>query len=99
MRDRVSTLKVRGQLGDLLNRVELRHDEFIIERKGRPMAALIPVAKLEAMEAAARASLRTSWERLEAMAASDPLGDAAAMELAKKEVRAVRSAGKMRGGK
>jgi hypothetical protein len=32
MADQVSTLDVRARIGDLLNRVALRHDEFIIER-------------------------------------------------------------------
>ena len=91
MRGKVSTMEVRGQLGDLLNRVELRHDEFIIERKGRPMAALIPIAKLEAMETAARTSLRASWERLDAAAASEPLEDQEAMQLARREVKAGRA--------
>jgi hypothetical protein len=40
MADRVSTMDVRARIGDMLNRVALRHDEFIIERKGKPLAAL-----------------------------------------------------------
>jgi prevent-host-death family protein len=43
MADKVSTLEVRQRIGDMLNRVALRHDEFIIERKGKPLAALVPV--------------------------------------------------------
>jgi prevent-host-death family protein len=54
MSERVSTLEIRERLGDYLNRVALRHDQFIIERKGKPMAALVPVEKLEAMDRAAR---------------------------------------------
>ena len=42
MTDRVSTIDVRQRLGDMLNRVALRNDEFIIERKGTPLAALVP---------------------------------------------------------
>ena len=38
----MSTIYVRQRIGDLLNRVALRHDEFVIERKGKPLAALIP---------------------------------------------------------
>ena len=45
--DKVSTMDVRQRLGDMLNRVALRHDEFIIERKGKPLAALVPVERLE----------------------------------------------------
>ena len=45
----ISTADVRQRIGDLLNRVALRHDEFIIERKGKPLAALVPVERLEQM--------------------------------------------------
>ena len=54
MADKVSTLEVRQRIGDLLNRVALRHDEFIIERKGKPLAALVPVERLEQMRRFAR---------------------------------------------
>jgi prevent-host-death family protein len=54
MPDRVSTIDVRQRIGDMLNRVALRHDEFIIERKGKPLAALVPVERLEQMRRFAR---------------------------------------------
>ena len=54
MRERVSAMSLRTALGDLLNRVDLRHDEFVVERKGRPLAAIVPIAKLEQMERFAR---------------------------------------------
>jgi antitoxin (DNA-binding transcriptional repressor) of toxin-antitoxin stability system len=54
MTDRVSTLDVRQRIGDMLNRVALRHDEFIIERKGKALAALVPVERLEQMRRFAR---------------------------------------------
>lgn len=54
MKRRISTLQVRQQLGDILDHVALRHDEFIIERKGKPLAAVIPVTKLAQLEVAAR---------------------------------------------
>jgi hypothetical protein len=44
-------------LGDILNRVALRHDQFVIERKGEPLAAMIPVEKLERIERVAREHL------------------------------------------
>jgi hypothetical protein len=46
MADRVSTMGMRQRIGDLLNRVALRHDEFIIERNGKALAALVPFARL-----------------------------------------------------
>ncbi len=54
MSEKVSTLDVRQRLGDMLNRVALRHDEFIIERKGKPLAALVPMYRLEQMREFAR---------------------------------------------
>lgn len=57
MRRKISTLDIRQNLGDILNRVALRHDEFVIERKGKPLAALVPVDRLQRMEEAARVHL------------------------------------------
>src|SRR5712691_9077849 len=54
MADRVSTNDVRRRIGDMLNRVALRHDEFVIERRGKPLAALVPVERLEQMRRFAR---------------------------------------------
>ena len=54
MTDKVSTIDVRQRIGDMLNRVALRHDEFIIERKGKALAALVPVERLEQMRRFAR---------------------------------------------
>ena len=39
----IIALKVRQNLGTLLNEVLLKNDQFIIERNGKPMAAVIPV--------------------------------------------------------
>jgi hypothetical protein len=39
----ISTLEVRHSLGQLLNEVSIRNDQIIIERKGKPLAALVPV--------------------------------------------------------
>ena len=63
MKETVTTIEVRKKLGDLLNRVDLRHDQFIIERKGKPLAALVPVEKLDQMERAARLYLLEVLER------------------------------------
>lgn len=54
MAETVSTMEVRQRIGDLLNRVALRHDEFIIERKGVALAALVPVERLEQIRRFAR---------------------------------------------
>ncbi len=58
MTERVSTMDVRQRIGDMLNRVALRRDEFIIQRKGKPLAALVPIERLEQMRRVARQGLR-----------------------------------------
>lgn len=63
MIETVSTLEIRQRLGDLLNRVALRHDEFVIERKGKPLAAMVPVERLEQMQQAARVHLLSALDR------------------------------------
>ena len=54
MAERISTLEIRRRLGELLDRVALRNDQFIIERKGKPLAALVPPAELQKLELLAR---------------------------------------------
>lgn len=54
MSERISTLEVRRRLGDILNRVHLRHDRFVIERRGTPLAAVVPVETLESLERLSR---------------------------------------------
>ena len=71
-------MDVRQRIGDMLNRVALRHDEFIIERRGKPLAALVPVERLEQMRRFAR---RHALEFMDRQKPS-PLGDKQATELA-----------------
>jgi prevent-host-death family protein len=78
MAEKVSTIDVRQRIGDLLNRVALRHDEFIIERKGKPLAALVPIERLEQMRRFARRHALEALNRQE----GGPLSDNEAMDLA-----------------
>jgi len=43
----INALKARQNLGQLLEEVYYRNEQFIIERAGRPMAAIVPVWQLE----------------------------------------------------
>lgn len=72
----VTTLDLRKHLGDILNRVAIRHDEYLIERKGKPLAAVVPVSRLEAMRRAAKAHL------IDAVNGEDLMSDEEAMSLA-----------------
>lgn len=80
MAEKVSTMDVRKRIGDMLNRVSLRRDEFIIERKGKPLAALVPVERLEQMREFARREVRAF--AAQQMRAGPKLSDAEAMDLA-----------------
>ena len=53
----ISTMEVRRSIGDILTRVALRGDEYLVERKGKPLAVLMPVEKAEAIRRAARLRL------------------------------------------
>ena len=67
MSERVSTIDERQRIGDTLNRVALRHDEFIIERQGKPLAALVPVERLEQMRRFARCHGRDFMDQQKAV--------------------------------
>jgi len=89
MSEHISTLDVRKRLGDILNRVHLRHDRFVIERKGTALAAVVPVDTLEAMERLSREFLLDVLGRRSGGGASVPEADALANE-AKHRSRAKR---------
>ena len=91
MTEKVSTMDVRQRIGDMLNRVALRHDEFIIERKGKPLAALVPVERLEQMRRFAR---RHALEFMDQQPSA--LTDAQASELAADAKRWARNSSKSR---
>ncbi len=57
MPSHVTVMQVRRGIGGILNRVDLLQEEFLVERKGRPLAALVPVRRLERLEALARERL------------------------------------------
>jgi prevent-host-death family protein len=44
---KVNALKARQNLGQLLEEVYYKGDQYVIERAGKPMAAVVPVWQLE----------------------------------------------------
>ncbi len=78
MAEKVSTIDVRQRIGDLLNRVALRRDEFVIERKGKALAALVPIERLEQMRRFARRQARDFMDEQ----APGPLTEREASDLA-----------------
>jgi prevent-host-death family protein len=89
MAEKISTMKVRAQIGEMLDRVSLRHDEFIIERKGKPLAALVPVERLEQMRQFARRHALGVLQRQKG-ALGDRLTDDEAMAVALEAQREAR---------
>ena len=75
----ISAGQARRQLGDILDRVALRHDEFIIARRGQPLAAVVPMARLEQLRRVAAGHLLALLER-QAAHTSEAEADAAANE-------------------
>lgn len=71
MTEKISTVEVRQRIGDILNRVALRHDEFVIERKGKPLAALVPVVRLDQIRRFARRHALQFLEQQRGAALSD----------------------------
>ncbi len=66
MKRRVSALEARKRLGEILEAVYYRGDEVVIERAGKPMAAVIPMARYAAAEASRErlfSLIEKNWER------------------------------------
>lgn len=47
---RISAVKVRQNLGEVMNEVALRRDDYIIERAGKPLVAIIPMEKYRKLQ-------------------------------------------------
>ena len=52
MRKTISAVQARGKLGQILEEVYYRGDQYIIERAGKPMAAVVPIEQYERLERA-----------------------------------------------
>ena len=47
---KISAVKARQNLGQVMNEVALRGDNYIVERAGKPLVAIIPIEKYEELE-------------------------------------------------
>ncbi|HEX3036848.1 MAG TPA: type II toxin-antitoxin system prevent-host-death family antitoxin [Thermodesulfobacteriota bacterium] len=50
MAKHISAMELRKRLGEIINEVSLRDDEYIVERDGKPLVAVIPIWKLKQLE-------------------------------------------------
>src|SRR5690242_5798038 len=51
---KIGTDDIRKKLGEILDCVNLRGDEFVIERKNKPIAGLVPMKKMDYLRAMAK---------------------------------------------
>lgn len=69
---KISTADARNEFADVINRASFGKERFILTRRGKKLAAIIPVEDLELLEvledqldvAAAKAALAESDERI-----------------------------------
>jgi prevent-host-death family protein len=79
-------MEIRRRTGDILNRVALRGDEYLIKRKGKPLAVVMSIEKADAVQRAARLRLNEWLTRSNSVTT-----DEQAMEIANAARRAARS--------
>lgn len=47
---RINALRVRQNLGQVMNEVAIKDDEYIVERAGKPLVAIIPITKYQQIQ-------------------------------------------------
>lgn len=50
MKKSVTAMEARKNFGNMLNKVALKDDKYIISRAGKPIAAVVSISELERME-------------------------------------------------
>lgn len=89
-RKTIDTNSVRERLGEILDEAYHRGSEFVIQRRGRPLAAIIPYSRYEQLERKRKEAFRVFHEIWEANKDVDPEEVAEAVDRAVAEVRAER---------
>jgi prevent-host-death family protein len=67
MLKKISAMKARQNLGQIMNEVSLRGDDYIIERAGKPLVAVVSMEKFQALQkdqVAARSALEKVWAKI-----------------------------------
>ena len=67
MLKKISAMKARQNLGQLLNEVSIRGDAYIIERAGKPLAALVDMERFQQLQEdqeAALQAVRNIWKKM-----------------------------------
>ena len=56
-----TAMTVRQNLGELLNEVQYRHDEIVITKAGKPVAALVDIATYEQIKRRKNGEFERLW--------------------------------------
>jgi len=67
MLKKISAVKARQNLGQIMNEVSLKGDEYIIERAGKPLVAVVSMEKFQALQKdkdEAMLALEQIWEKM-----------------------------------
>lgn len=68
MQKKISAMKARQNLGQIMNEVAIRGDDYIIERAGKPLVAIIDLEKYQRLEEDRQEALqavRSIWSKME----------------------------------
>jgi prevent-host-death family protein len=71
MLKKISAMKARQNLGQLLNEVSIRGDAYIIERAGKPLAALVDMERFQQLQGDRSSALRALQKIWGEMAGAD----------------------------
>ena len=85
---KLPALKARQNLGQVMNEVAIKGDDYIIERAGKPLVAIISIDKYQTIQQDRKEALEALTDVWGKMAEADP--DAIEDAIAK-AVRAIRS--------
>jgi prevent-host-death family protein len=87
MQKKISAMKARQNLGQIMNEVAIRGDDYIVERAGKPLVAIIDMDKYQQLQEdrdEALEAVRSVWSKMEG-------GDAEEVEgIIKEAVQATR---------
>ncbi len=84
-----TAMNVRQNLGELLNEVQYRHDEIVITKAGKPVAAMIDIATFERLRRSNDGEFERVWAKFSK--GFDDLNQDEAQDLANVVVREARS--------
>ncbi len=87
----IGAFEARRQFGDVLDSVVANGDKFVVERNGKPVAAVVPVQLYEQWKRRREAFFERIRAAAERSKAYEDLSEEEAMRIANEAVQAVRS--------